>query len=126
MSLFDEKLSFFEYIDVKIKKATVGVNLMRELNLFFLPRLSLQTLYKCFIRPHLDYGDRIYDQPNLFFLAKKVESVQYNAALAVTGAIRGTSKEKLYQESGFESLKDRRWFRRLCYLYKLLNTKKPA
>ena len=126
MSLFDEKLSFFEYIDVKIKKATVAVNLMRELNLFFLPRLSLQTLYKWFIRPHLDYGDRIYDQPNLFFLAKKVELVQYNAALPVTGAIRGTSKEKLYQESGFESLKDRRWFRRLCYLYKLLNTKKPA
>ena len=27
LSLFDEKLSFFEHIDVKIKKATVGVKL---------------------------------------------------------------------------------------------------
>ena len=34
-----------------------------------------------------------------------MESVQYNAALAITGAIRGTSREKLYQELGLESLR---------------------
>ena len=116
----DEKLSFLEHIDVKIKKATAGVNLMRKLNLslpcsFLLIIVSLKVVYKCFIRPCLDYADVIYDQPNLFFLANKIESVQYNAASAITGAIRGTSKEKLYQELGFESLKDRRWFRGLCY-----------
>ena len=33
------------------------------------------------------------------------ESTQYNAALAITGAIKGTSREKLYQELGLESLK---------------------
>ena len=98
---------------------------MRKLNLL-LPRSSLLTVYKCFIRPHLDYGDVIYDQPNLSSLTNKIESVQYNAALAITGAIRGTSKEKLYQELGFESLKDRRWLRRLCYLYKIVNTKQLA
>ena len=42
------------------------------------------------------------------------------------GAIWGTSKEKLYQELGFSSLKDRRWLRRLCYLYKIVNTKKSS
>ena len=121
----DEKLSFLEHIDEKIKKATVGVNLMRKLNLL-LPRSSLLTVYKCFIRPHLDYGDVIYDQLNLPSLTNKIESVQYNAALAITGPIRGTSKEKLCQELGFESLKDRRWLRQLCYLYKIVNTKQPA
>ena len=35
-----------------------------------------------------------------------MESIQYNAALAITGAIRGTSREKLYQELGLDSLKD--------------------
>ena len=35
--------------------------------------------------------------------------MQYNAALAITGAIRGTSREKLYQELGLESLQKRRW-----------------
>ena len=45
----------------------------------------------------MDYGDVIYDQPNLSSLTNQIESVQYNAALVITGAIRETSKEKLYQ-----------------------------
>ena len=121
----DEKLSFFKHIDVNIKKATVGINLTRKLNLL-LPRSTLLINCKCFIRPYLDYGDVIYDQPYLPSLPNKIESVQYNAALVVTGAIRGTSKEKLYQELGFESLKERRWLRRLCYLYKIVSTKQPT
>ena len=104
---------------MKIKKAAIRVNLIRHLNL--LSRSFLLTVYKCFIRPHLDYGDVIYDQPNLSSLTNKFESVQYNAALAITGAIRGTSKGKLYQ--GIESLKDKSWLRPLCYLYKILSTK---
>ena len=39
-----------------------------------------------------------------------MDSVQHGAGLAITGTIRGTSKEKLYQELGFDSLKFRRWF----------------
>ena len=35
--------------------------------------------------------------------------MQYNAAIAITGAIRGTSSEKLYQELGLESLRLRRY-----------------
>ena len=35
---------------------------------------------------------------------EKMESIQYNAAVVITGAIRGTSREKLYQELGLESL----------------------
>ena len=56
--------------------------------------------------------------------SSKIESVQYNASLAITGAIRGTSQEKLYQELGLESLKRRRWLRRMCYFYKLIKTQK--
>ena len=47
-------------------------------------------------------------------------------AIAITGAVSGTSKGKLCQELGFESLKGRRWLRRLYYLYKIVNTKQPA
>ena len=36
-----------------------------------------------------------------------MESIQYNAVLAITGSIRGTSREKLYQEIGLESLRKR-------------------
>ena len=120
----DSKLSFFDHINEKIKRATKRVNVIRKVNLLF-PRSFLLTIYKSFVRPHLDYSDVIYDQPNNSRLSDKIESVQYNAALAMTGAIRGTSKEKLYQELGLESLKDRRWLRRMSYLYKIISTKLP-
>ena len=58
-NLFKNILVFFQ-MESKIKKATGGVNLVRKLNLL-LPRLSLLTIYKCFIRPHLEYGNVIYD-----------------------------------------------------------------
>ena len=55
---------------------------------------SLLTINKSFIRPHLDYRDKIYDQPNNG-LSEKIEPIWYNAALAIAGSIRGTSKEIL-------------------------------
>ena len=36
----------------------------------------------------------------------------------IIGAIHGSSRDKLYQELGFESLQDRR-FRKLCFYYKI-------
>ena len=61
----------------------------------YLPRQSLLNIYKSFIRPHLDYGDVIYDQPHNDTFCRMIESVQYNAALAITGAIKGSSRERL-------------------------------
>ena len=58
-------------------------------------RYSLLTIYKSFIRPHLDYQHVIYDQPNNNRLSEKIEVTHYNAALAITGTIRRTSREKL-------------------------------
>ena len=91
----------------------------------YIPRDSLLTIYKCFIRPHLDYSDVVYDKPNNERFTKNIESIQYNAALAITGTIRGTSREKLYQELGLEYLSSRRWFRRLSIFYKIFKTKSP-
>ena len=122
--LLDEKVKFSEHINEKLKKVTKNINLLRKLN-FTLPRSSLLIIYKSFIRPYLDYGDIVYDQPNNSSLSEKIEFLQYNAALAITGAIKGSSKEKLYQGLGFESLKDRRWMRKLCYLYKVISSKRP-
>ena len=69
-----------------------------------LPILPLLTIYKSFIKTHLDYGDVIYDQAYTASFHQKIESVQYNSALAITGATRGGSKEKLYHELALESL----------------------
>ena len=45
-----------------------------------------------------------------------IERVQYQAALAVTGTWKGTSTNKIYEELGWESLSDRRWFHRIVQL----------
>ena len=117
----DSKLNFSGHINEKIKKATKDINVIRKMNLP-LPRFSLLTIYKSFARPHLGYVDVIYDQPNNSSLSDKIETLQYNAVLALTGAIKGTSKEKLYQELGLESLRNRRWLMRMSYLYKIIST----
>ena len=73
----------------------------------------------------LDYGDITYDQPNNESFCNLIEKVQYNAALAITGAIKGTSQLKIYNELGIESLKFKRWFRRLCVFFKIKTTQIP-
>ena len=90
-----------------------------------LPRSSLLTIYKTFIRSLLDYADISYGQTYNSVFYDKRESVQYNPCLAVTGAIRGTSAGKIHQELGLESLKSRRWFRRFCHFYNIFSEPPP-
>ena len=71
-----------------------------------------------YVRPHLDFCDVIYHKPeitNLFdssirlsYWMEQIESVQYQAALAVTGTWKGTSLNKIYDELGWEPLSKRR------------------
>ena len=75
---------------------------------------------KSFIRPHLDNGGVIYDQPSNIIFSCKIESVQYDAALVITVALGGSPRDKLYQEFGLEYLHHSHWMRRLCLLYKVL------
>ena len=86
-----------------------------------LPRRSLLTIYKSLIKPHLDYGDVIMTNLDASF-SNKTEPVQYTTAVAITGAIKGSSRHKLCQELGLEHLQQRRWIRRLCFLHKFLST----
>ena len=83
------------------------------------------TIYKCFVRTHLDYGDIIYDQAFNNSFHQEIESLQYNIGLAITGAIRGSSREKIYQELGLESLQQRRCCRKLCLFFKVYKNQRP-
>ena len=94
--ILDTKLNFQEHIKNTLTKVNKTIGLLRKLQ-NILPRGSLLTIFKSFVRPHLDYGDFIYD-PSYNIFHQKMKSIQYNAALAVTGAIRGSSREKLYEE----------------------------
>ena len=107
-----------------LTKINKTIWLLRELQ-NTLPRPSLLTNYKSSIRPHLDYGDIVYDQAYSASFQQKVESIQYNAAVAITGAMRGTSKEKHFEELDLESLQHRRLYRKLCCFYKVLKDESP-
>ena len=101
---FDEKLNFSQHINIKISKANKGTGIIKRLS-HILPRKSFLTIYKSFIRPHLDYCDVIYDQTNNESFCTKIERIHYNAALASTDVIRGTSQIKLCKELGLESVR---------------------
>ena len=103
----DANLTFSEHVNEKIEKSVKGMSVIKKLNVT-LPRSFLLTIYIWSIRPDLDYKDIIYDQSKNNNLSEKIESIQYNAALAIIGAIRGTASGKLYQELSLESLKERR------------------
>ena len=106
-------------------KVNKTIGLLRKLQ-DILTRTLLITIFKSFIRPHLDYGDIIYDRAYNTSFHQNIESIQYNAALAITGAVRGVCREKLYQELGFESLQQRRWYRKLCCLFKIIKRQSPS
>ena len=116
----DVKLTFDEHLNNVLNKVNKTIGLLRKFQ-NFLSRSTLITIYKAFVRPQLDYGDILFDQTFNSSFHEKLESIQYNACLALTGAVRGSSKEQTNQELGFESLRIRQWYRKLCLFYKVLN-----
>ena len=91
----DNKLNFGEHLKYITNKVNKSIVLLCKLQMI-LPRRSLVTIYKSFIKPHLDYGDIVYDQAFNKSFRDNLESIQYNASLTITVAIRSTLKEKLY------------------------------
>ena len=98
-------------------KTSKTLGLFRKLHNLLL-QFTLITIHKAFVRPYLDYGDILYDQAYNIPFHHKLESIQYNACLAITGAVQGTSKEKLYQELDLETLKIQGWYGKLGMFYK--------
>ena len=106
--ILDTKLNLQEHIESILTKVNKTIGLLQKLQ-NILPRGSLLAIIKSFFRPHLDYGDIIYDQNYSNTFHQKMESIQYNTALAITGAIRSSSRENLYQKLGLESIQERQW-----------------
>ena len=134
--ILDSNLSFSAHIKSAISKSNKGIGLLSWKYLSnYLPRHTLNELYKLYVRPFLDYGDVIYHIPAkvcefggsviLTSLMEKLESVQYSAARAIKGTWRGTSRKRLNAELGLEPLRGRRWSRRLTLFYKIINNLTP-
>ena len=115
----DSKLNFSERLKNIFQKTNKTIGLLQKFQTL-LPSAPLITIYKSFIRPHLDHGGMIYDQTFNMLFHQKMELGQQNAVLVITGALRGSSREKLYQELGLETIQQRRCYRKLCCFYKIL------
>ena len=114
----NEKLNFNYHVKEKSTKANKGIRVIKKVKLYQCKRcIGYHLQFNCKTTFRL-WGHYLWPITNKFF-CNKLESVQYNSALAITGAIRGTLKIKLYKELGLEFLKSRRWFRRLCTFYKI-------
>ena len=57
--VLDSKLKFNEHINHILSKVNKSIGLLRKFQ-SVLPRSSLLTVYKIFIRSHLDYADVVY------------------------------------------------------------------
>ena len=84
--ILDVKLTFEEHLNNVFRKTNKTIGPLQKLS-NLLPRQALVTTDKVFTRPHLDYGDVLYDEAFNNSFHSKMESIQYDACLAITGAI---------------------------------------
>ena len=77
-------------------------------------------MYKSFISPQFDYADIVWDNCS-GTLSNMLENLHLEAISIIAGAVKGTSHEKLYKESGFCTLKERRKRHKLLMFHKMIN-----
>ena len=118
------KLDFSIHTEHKIKRCNKIIGLLQRLSVCF-PRKALLTIVESFIKPRIDYGDILYDKPDNQNFESKIKKYHYKACIAVTGAIQGTSRKGFYDELGLMFLKERRWYNKLTFFYKIVNGQVP-
>ena len=89
--------TWHDHISDISSKAWKRINVFRSL-MFKLDRKTLETIYFSFIRPTLEYADIVWDNCNMNE-KYKLEQIQYEAAMIVTGATRSCSRAKLIEET---------------------------
>ena len=100
--ILDNRLSFEEHLRLVFNKISKPIGLLCKLQCV-IPRSTLLTISKTFVRFYLDYGDIKYEKAYNLSFHQKMESLQYIcASLAITGAIRGT-QSSFTSSAGSES-----------------------
>ena len=69
-------------------------------------------MYLVYIRPLLEYACEVWDDCGIGY-SDKLEKIQLDAARIVTGLPIFTKSEYLYAETGWETLSERRYRRKL-------------
>ena len=83
-------------------------------------------IFKTFIRPHLHYGDVVFDRASKETRHQGLKFLQYSPEVVITGAISETPSEKLSQALHLETLKSSCWLSKLCLFCKTIKEESPA
>lgn len=112
-----------EHINSIVTKCRPLVNCLRTYK-YRLSRQALENLYKSYILPHFDYADVLWDNCTQT-QAEDLESLHLDALRSIIGSVRGTSHAKIYLESGFIPLHERRKRHKLIMYHKIVNKHVP-
>ena len=100
---------------------TLGILKRQKFNL---DTRSLTKKYTSFVRPHLEYADITWGNCTVE-TQRALESIQIDACRIISGGTKLCSIQKLYDETGFETLQERRQKHRLCQMFKMTNGLAP-
>ena len=120
---FNSKLNFRSHITSICTKARRQIDMMKRLK-YKLDRKSLEQIYVSYVRPTLEYGCVIFDNCDID-CQEMLEKVQVDALKTITGGVKGTSHDALYQEAGFEELSTRRKRQKLLLCHKMIHNTAP-
>ena len=73
--ILSAKLTFENHINMVPTKINKTIGLLHKLQ-NLLPRTAVITIYKACVKPHLDYGDILYDQAVNLSFQQKLEPIQ--------------------------------------------------
>ena len=74
--ILDSKLTFESHINMVTTKINKTIGLLLKLQNLS-RRTFLIKIYKAFLRPHVDYGDILYDQAFTLSFQRKLKSIEY-------------------------------------------------
>ena len=116
-------LSWREHILYIYEKASKRLNVLKGIK-YQVGRDILRALYKSLVRPLMEHADVVWNGCSETE-SDLLDSVQYEAGKIVTGAMKGTSRQRLMYELGWEELKTKRAIHKLTLYFKIVNNLTP-
>ena len=121
---FTDNMSWGKHIQELNSNVSKSLNLLKRMS-NKIDRKTKLFIYKCYIRPKLEYCTSVYSGNLSKDQIDSLENIQRQALLCAVQGYRHTSHEKLLQESGIEPLSVRRRYFGLCHLYKIIHQLTP-
>eukprot|EP00745_Piridium_sociabile_P003127 TRINITY_DN11889_c0_g1_i7.p1 TRINITY_DN11889_c0_g1~~TRINITY_DN11889_c0_g1_i7.p1 ORF type:complete len:377 (-),score=26.29 TRINITY_DN11889_c0_g1_i7:46-1176(-) len=112
-----------QHINSIATKVKLLLNCLQSLK-YKLSRKALERMYSSFIVPIFDYADIIWDNCTQY-QADILEHLHLQGLRSITGLVKGTSHAKLYSESGFCPLKERRERHKITMFFKIIHGLTP-